>query len=184
MQILSEELILNTAEQLIEAKGMENVSLSSVASELGMTHAALYKYFKNKKTLWGALSIRWLDTILIETLTFKASEPVDKSQLIHDWLWSFVNAKRNSYKKDAKMFALYTAYVDQDPELLARHLNELAEKLTSLIGWEQENSVNIITTFTWFAAPAFAPAWLSNNFEEKFEALWDFLAPSIQQTLK
>ncbi|MDR3190160.1 MAG: TetR/AcrR family transcriptional regulator [Lactobacillaceae bacterium] len=179
MKILSEELILTTAERLIEQHGMENVTLSSVAAELGMTHAALYKYYKNKNDLWGALSIKWLDNVLVETFAFDGSKYTDKKVLLHDWLWTFVNAKRGSYQQDAKMFALYTAYVDGDPALLDRHLNALATKLTALMGWDQEASQNIILAFTWFAAPAFAPAWLRVDFAARFESLWTFTVNGI-----
>ncbi|MFT8469312.1 TetR/AcrR family transcriptional regulator [Oenococcus sp.] len=183
MQKLSETLILTTAEQMIEASGMEKVSLSNVAERLGTSHAALYKYFQNKKDLWGALSIKWLDTILSETFSFDAGQYSDKVPLIHDWLWSLSRAKYESFVNDPKMFALYTTYVDNDEALLARHMQDLNTKLVTLTGLPEQAASNIIMTFSWFTAPAFSKSWGQVDFKGQFENMWQFVSPAIKALL-
>ena len=42
------EKIITTARKLFAEKGYEHTDMKTIAGELGMTHAALYYYFKNK----------------------------------------------------------------------------------------------------------------------------------------
>ena len=42
------ENIITTARELFAEKGYEHTDMKEIAVELGMTHAALYYYFKNK----------------------------------------------------------------------------------------------------------------------------------------
>lgn len=46
------EKILKTAEKIVSKVGIEKARLSDVAKELGVTHAALYKYFNNQDDLF------------------------------------------------------------------------------------------------------------------------------------
>ncbi|GFH39890.1 TetR/AcrR family transcriptional regulator [Lactococcus insecticola] len=180
MQKLSEKKILQTAEAMIDNFGMANVTLSSLAKELGTSHAALYKYFKNKKELWGALAIRWLDEILTDIFEFQPDHYDNQLELIHDWLWAFANSKRKSYIANTEMFALYTAYVDEDAVLLARHINDLITNLTTVSTLSADTAQNLITTFAWFTTPTFAPAWITEDFTGKFDSMWAFIRPSLE----
>lgn len=55
---LSRERILDCAEQLIEVDGADAFSMRRVASELGVTPMALYKWFRNRDDLVSALATR------------------------------------------------------------------------------------------------------------------------------
>lgn len=51
MARLSQEIILNMAEKIIYEKGMEKTTLYDIAGNLNVTHAALYKHYRNKEDL-------------------------------------------------------------------------------------------------------------------------------------
>ncbi|MFC6653576.1 TetR/AcrR family transcriptional regulator [Paenibacillus rhizoplanae] len=53
MAKITQELIIETAETLIERTEKSEVTLSQIADELNITHAALYKHFKQTRTLGG-----------------------------------------------------------------------------------------------------------------------------------
>lgn len=55
---LSRERILDCAEQVIEVEGADAFSMRRVASELGVTPMALYKWFHNRDDLVSALATR------------------------------------------------------------------------------------------------------------------------------
>jgi AcrR family transcriptional regulator len=59
--------ILQVAQQILQAKGVEAVTLASVAGQLGMTKQALYHYFPSKEALLRGLVSTLLD-YEIETL--------------------------------------------------------------------------------------------------------------------
>jgi AcrR family transcriptional regulator len=52
---LSQELIMRTALDLMETKGLDSFSLRGLAAELGVGPMALYTYFRNKDDLYDAV---------------------------------------------------------------------------------------------------------------------------------
>jgi AcrR family transcriptional regulator len=64
MKNLTRDEILTAAEVLVEQTEMHKVTLGQVGGALGVSHAALYKHFKNKQDLWTSLALRWLDNAL------------------------------------------------------------------------------------------------------------------------
>lgn len=63
MARLSQEIILNMAEKIIYEKGMEKTTLYDIAGNLNVTHAALYKHYRNKEDLFQKLALRWLEEL-------------------------------------------------------------------------------------------------------------------------
>lgn len=60
MAILTKEKIFSVAEDIIMRKGVQKTTLSDIAKELGVTHAAFYKHYKNKEDLMQQLALSWL----------------------------------------------------------------------------------------------------------------------------
>lgn len=54
------ELILEAAQRVFEAKGLEGASLRAIAAEAGYTPAALYFHFESKEAIYAALLARSL----------------------------------------------------------------------------------------------------------------------------
>jgi AcrR family transcriptional regulator len=88
---LTKEIILNTAEELILNNGFEQTSLSDIAKKLSVTHAALYKYYRNKDDVFENLALRWLEESMKDIFEW---QPKDSTNALHDWLWSMTNKKK------------------------------------------------------------------------------------------
>lgn len=58
----TKEKILTTALKLFARKGYEAVSVSMIASELGITKGALYKHYKNKRAIFESIIKRMEET--------------------------------------------------------------------------------------------------------------------------
>lgn len=54
-QELTKEMIVQQARTLFVEKGFHDVSMRSIAKQVGCTHGALYYHFKNKVELFGAI---------------------------------------------------------------------------------------------------------------------------------
>lgn len=93
MAKITQELIIETAEALIKRTEKSEVTLSQIADELSITHAALYKHFKNKQELWAAVSKSWFNRMISEQIKLDMTNLTKPQELLHDWLWAFVNAK-------------------------------------------------------------------------------------------
>ena len=69
------ENIITTARKLFAEKGYEHTDMKEIAGELGMTHAALYYYFKNKEDIYLELYSKSLD-LMEESFREAMTSPV------------------------------------------------------------------------------------------------------------
>ncbi len=78
------------------------------------------------------------------------------------------------------MFKLYTAYIDRNPAVLARHVGDLAGSLKAASGIEDIRRLHaILLAFSYFSAPAYADNWLRIDFKAEFEAVWKLIEAGI-----
>lgn len=183
MEKITKNKILDAAAALVEQGDMRQVTLTQVGDQLGISHAALYKHFKNKRDLWTSLSLRWLDQILVALFPFDTAGYTSKLTIAHDWLWTLVEGKLQANVRDPKMFKLYTTYIDDNPEVLAIHQNDLKQSLMRALSTDNETAVSaLLTAFTVFSAPAFSASW-GDHTQAEFEAVWRLIAPGLQRAL-
>ncbi len=181
MKMISREVILRAAEQLIEERGVEKTTLTQVAEHLGVSHAALYKYFKNKEDLWTTVATNWLNRVLISVFQFNPKGYTSKIDILHDWLWGIIRCKKQSFDSNKRMFTLYTTYISENTVLEEKHIKELLEKMSSLLCHpEKDNLLIILEIFAVFLSPTFAKTW-DNNLQVRFEMTWEFIQPSLAQ---
>lgn len=182
MRSLNRNLILETAHRMVAEQGMEKVNLSKVASELGTTHAAIYKYFTGKEELWTALASSWLNHELVILFPFETENYSSTKEIVHDWLWSLSETKYQSYSREPEMFKLYTTYIDGNPIVWAQHIEDLVESLKAASKIEDNGLLHaLLLAFSWFSAPAFAEKWLLNDIDIKreFEGVWKLVEAGI-----
>lgn len=179
MANLSKELILQTAFDLVEQKQNIKISLKDVGGALGVSHAALYKYFPNKKTLWTELAMEWLDQQLIAIFPFDTSSYEDVSTIAHDWLWALADGKRQAKQQNPEMFSVYTTYIEQDPAAYHRHARDLGESFMTATGKDEEFTIGILLSFMYFSAPAYAIRW-DEHFQQQFELVWALMKKNFE----
>ncbi|MFS0723567.1 TetR family transcriptional regulator [Paenibacillus sp. 1P07SE] len=172
---------MDTAHRMVVEQGMEKVNLSKVGSELGATHAAIYKYFSGKEELWTELALSWLDHELARLFPFDTDKYTSRKDIVHDWLWTLSESKYEAYVREPEMFKLYTAYIDRNPAVLVRHIGDLVGSLKAASGIEDHGRlVAILMAFSYFSAPAYADNWLHMDFKGEFEAVWKLIEAGIE----
>jgi AcrR family transcriptional regulator len=170
---LTKEIILNTAEELILNNGFEQTSLTDIAKKLSVTHAALYKYYRNKDDVFENLALRWLEESMKDIFEW---QPKDSPNALHDWLWSMTNIKKELYHSNPKMFMLYTQFIEKNERLVSNHIEKLAKKSEQIDA--NKNGLAVITAFTFFHNPYFADRWDRPSYKSEFENLWILMAQS------
>jgi len=178
MAILNKEKIFSVTEEIIMRKGVEKTTLSDIAKELGVTHAAFYKHYKNKEDLLQQLALRWLETTSKELLEWESPKCVSSADALHDWLWLLATTKKKLYHDDRRMFRLYTDYLERTQILVKEHLQQLAHKAESISGVKQSGNA-IITAFVYFHNPYFADRWDNEFYKEMFEDVWRLVANKL-----
>ncbi|WP_144528496.1 TetR/AcrR family transcriptional regulator [Peribacillus simplex] len=174
MAILTKEKIFSVTEEIIMRKGVQKTTLSDIAKELGVTHAAFYKHYKNKEDLLQQLALRWLKITSKELLEWEAPKDVSSAVALHDWLWLLATTKKKLYHDDKRMFRLYTDYLEGTQILVKDHLKLLAQKAESISGLKESGSA-IITAFVYFHNPYFADRWDNEFYKETFEDVWKLI---------
>ncbi|WP_125591319.1 TetR/AcrR family transcriptional regulator [Companilactobacillus jidongensis] len=172
--------ILNTAEKLIMDTGNSEVTLDQIASELGLSHAAIYKHFRNKQALWEAVASVWFNREIINKI--KISSSISQKEQLHDWLWAFVNAKKTAFNTDSKMFALNTEYIDNNPSALHNVLISAYKEIDSIMNYQDftfEKSEMILAVFSIFTLPNFKDTWNEPDYNKRFEVLWNLIKDGI-----
>jgi len=182
MTKLTRDIILDAAAELVEQNGVDGVTLADVGKKIGISHAALYKYFKNKRDLWTSLSLRWLNAILGDIFPFDTTGYTSKAAIAHDWLWDLAKGKMDAYQDDPTMFRLYTEYIDANEDVLAIHFGDLAASLKTALGTDDMVRVQaLISAFVQFTTPVFAKTWGPHS-QDDFEAIWALIAPGLEES--
>ncbi|SEN73261.1 transcriptional regulator, TetR family [Paenibacillus sp. OK076] len=179
---MTQQLIIETAEALIEGTGKSEVTLSQIADELNITHAALYKHFKNKQELWAAVAKDWFHLMISEQISINMANSASPQEVLHDWLWAFVNAKKRAYNENPKMFALNTQYVDSNPMVLRDVLWDSYQIIDRFMDYNDphfERAEAILSAFAVFSLPSFKESWNSPDYQERFERIWSLIKQGV-----
>ena len=77
--------IIEAAGRLIVKNGSENVTIRSIADEVGISEAAIYRHFDSKKDVWLMLANHIVDR-LIEDIETSFSEDLTSLEVLHNSL--------------------------------------------------------------------------------------------------
>lgn len=127
-----EEKVLDESEKLICRYGADRFVLSDTAKKLRVSHAALYKYFKNKETVLDLISKRWLDRIDLELSEITKKRSPVKHQIIN-WFIALHNLKREKVLKQPELYRVFEISVAKGRPFIEVHLKTAMKQLIELI---------------------------------------------------
>lgn len=181
-QKITKSLIITTAQTMIQETQQTEISLSKIAEALDVTHAAIYKHFDNKQALWTAVCKDWFMTHIIGRIDIDDAAYTDKTQWLHDYLWAFVNAKRETYQSNKVMFDLNTRYIDKDPFMLREVLTPCYVRIQQQMGYDVshiEKAEVILSAFATFTLPMFKDTWHLPDYAHRFEMTFNLIKQSV-----
>jgi AcrR family transcriptional regulator len=110
-QELTKEIILKKARVLFDEKGFQDVSMRSIAKQVGCTHGALYYHYKNKAELFYA--IVEVDFSKLNDLLEEAVQgPEDNSTKLKNIFLRFIEFGLNNQSQYEIMFIVRNTEVD------------------------------------------------------------------------
>jgi AcrR family transcriptional regulator len=172
--------IIATAELLITQTGHGGVTLNQIAAQLGMTHAAIYKHFRNKQALWETVAATWFKRDIIDKIQ-RTTDGTPAEQL-HAWLWAFVTAKKAAYNTNPQLFTLNTQYIDNQPLALRAVLTDAYRVIDTIMNYHDEDYARaelILATFATFTLPNFKATWNAPGYQARFERLWRLIEKGL-----
>lgn len=189
-ETLTAERILEATEEVLRRHGPAKATVVDVARALGVSHGTVYRHFRTKAALRGAVTKRWLDRTS-ENLSRFTTEGRDPEDRLRDWLAGLFDAKRRKAGDDPEMFATYMVLVEEAGEVVGEHLDELTGQLTAIIGAGVESGVftapdpavaarAVFQAASCFHDPSYAREWQKPGADAEFEALVDLLVRGLR----
>jgi AcrR family transcriptional regulator len=133
MPALDAESVLAATEDVLRRHGPAKASVVDVARALGVSHAAVYRYFPSKAALREAVARRWL-TRGQQRLRAVATDPaLEPAQRLRGWLAALFADKRARAVDDPELFATFGLLVAEHRGVAAEHVADLVEQLRGLI---------------------------------------------------
>lgn len=144
--------ILAVATEHLRRLGPDRLTVVGVATELGMTHANVYRYFASKAALMEAVTTAWLrdvDDALVATAD--APDPADGK--LERMVLEIARRYRDKAENDPKLFDIFATAYDQDSLLARKHrarLRALVERVVEeglaagLIGKDRGRAASLV----------------------------------------
>lgn len=132
--------IIELAEKKIRKTGFNNLKLTQLAKELGVSHAALYKHISSKEALLDLISEEWLLEI-DDRLKCISKEPIDAYELLLKWFTTYHKLKLDKIRKDPEIYKTFNMAVEKKKDFVQKHLNELTDQLAHIVERGKESKM-------------------------------------------
>ncbi|MGW2224064.1 TetR family transcriptional regulator [Streptomyces formicae] len=187
---LTPERILEATEEVLRRHGAAKATVVDVARALGVSHGTVYRHFRTKAELRGAVTRRWLDrTSVILSAIVEGTEPPEEK--LRHWLAALFEAKQHKAGDDPELFATYTVLTEENGGVVDAHINDLTGQLTTIVqegvtrgdftSPDPARSARAVFDATGrFHDPSYAPHWSRPGIEAAFTAVVDLTVRGLR----
>lgn len=190
-ETLTPERILAATEDVLRRHGAAKATVVDVARALGVSHGSVYRHFRTKAELRGAVTKRWLDRttgVLAEVV----AGPEEPGAKLRHWLSALFDAKRHKAGDDPELFATYSVLTTEISDVVDVHIGELTEQLVTIlqagvdagefapVGDVPATARAVFTATACFHDPGYAAQWARPEAEAEFKAVTDLVLRGLR----
>jgi AcrR family transcriptional regulator len=126
------KLILETARTLLRRFGPDKMTVTDIARSLEMSHANVYRFFRNKSEILDALIDEWLARIegFVETI---AQRPVSAAERLEAVVLELHRKRRQKLLEDAEFYETYRRVVELRPDFAAKRREKISNVFKKLV---------------------------------------------------
>ena len=187
---LSQESILDTAEEVLRRFGPTKTTVVDVARALEVSHGSVYRHFPSKAALRDAVTERWLER-LSAPLVVVADGHEPPGLRLRRWLELLVATKQEMARQDAELFATFRQLTVESREVVAAHVDDLADQLSRIIAdgvaagdFTADDPAKagraVLQATALFHHPAHADEWGAPDLAEQFDAVFHLLVDGLR----
>ncbi|MFJ2769668.1 TetR family transcriptional regulator [Streptomyces sp. NPDC087300] len=187
---LTPERILEATEEVLRRHGAAKATVVDVARALGVSHGTVYRHFRTKAELRGAVTKRWLDRTSDALSGIVTGAEPPEAKLRH-WLAGLFEAKQHKAGDDPELFATYTVLTEENGGVVDAHIAELTGQLTAIVQegvdagefTSQDPAVSARAVFDAtgrFHDPSYASHWSRPGIEAAFTAVVDLTVRGLR----
>lgn len=187
---LTPERILEATEDMLRRHGAAKATVVDVARALGVSHGTVYRHFRTKAELRGAVTKRWLDRTSVALSGIVTGDEPPEAKLRH-WLAGLFEAKQHKAGDDPELFATYTVLTGENDDVVDDHIAELTGQLTAIVregvaagdftAPDPAASARAVFDATCrFHDPSYAPQWSRPGIADAFTAVLDLTVRGLR----
>jgi AcrR family transcriptional regulator len=187
---LTREIILEAAEDVLRRFGPQKANVVDVARALGVSHGSVYRHFASKAELRDAVVERWLAGVS-QPLNAIAAEDGPAPERLKRWLDTLIEAKHKRRAwADKELFAAYRALFDEARDVIAAHVDRLANQASAIIAdgvargeFTAADPIQagraVFDATSRFHNPAHAAEWSDPRINAEFQAVWQLILAGL-----
>ena len=187
---LTQESILDTAEEVLRRYGPAKTTVVDVARALDVSHGSVYRHFSSKAALRDAVTQRWLDRISapLEEVVESTGEAAER---LRTWVRLLAATKQGIAREDPELFATFRKVTEEAGEVVGAHVDHLAEQLARIIADGVASGElaaadpavagrAVLQATALFHHPAHAREWAEPGLDAALEAVLDLLLEGLR----
>ena len=187
---LSQEIILDTAEEVLRRFGPAKTTVVDVARALDVSHGSVYRHFPSKAALRDAVTERWLARLSapLDAVAGGSDKPAIR---LRQWLELLTATKQGMARQDAELFATFQQLTVEAREVVAAHVENLAGQVSRIIAAgvasgdfaevdPDRAGRAVLQATALFHHPAHAGEWSDPGLQEQFDAVFDLLLDGLR----
>ncbi|WP_128428326.1 TetR family transcriptional regulator [Streptomyces cyaneus] len=190
-ETLTAERILATTEEVLRRHGPAKATVVDVARALGVSHGSVYRHFRTKAELRGAVTKRWLDRMFESLSGVVDAEDLDPEARLRAWFEGLFAAKRRKAGDDPELFATFSVLAAESGGVVGEHIADLTGQLTRIVQAGVDagsfTAADPATTAralfhatARFHDPGYAREWERPGVEGELEAVVDLLVRGLR----
>lgn len=187
--VLTEERILDAAEDVLRRFGPAKATVVDVAKALGVSHGSVYRHFPTKVALRDAVARRWLDR-LVEPLDPARDTDGPAAERLLRWLERLAAIKQGLALNDPELFATFSQLTTEAREVVAAHVDHLAAMITAIIADGVSSGEFVVTdpvtagravlhATARFHHPLHAKEWADPAIGSELQEVWRLLVQGL-----
>jgi AcrR family transcriptional regulator len=124
--------ILDAALDQLRRHGPAKTGVVDVARALGVSHAAVYRYFASKDELFDAVAERWLNAVSAP-LKAIAARRGSAAKRLEAWLTELFAIKQRKVTDDRELFETYRAIAEAAHGVVSAHIAGMHTQVSAII---------------------------------------------------
>jgi len=128
----TKRLILDTAREHLRRFGEHKMTIVDVAKSLGMSHANVYRYFRNKTEILDAIVDEWLAKVE-EVLAPIVQQPESAASRIENVVLEIYRRRRLKLQVDAEVYETFRRIVGSRPDAVAERVRKIDSVFQQLV---------------------------------------------------
>ncbi len=187
---LTPDRILAAAEDVVRRFGPAKATVVDVARALGVSHAAVYRYFASKADLREAVVGRWLERTMPPLRAIAAAAGTDPPRRLRRFVDELIAAKRRRAADDPELFAAFRILAAETAVTKA-HVDELFTLVGAIVAaGVADGSLAaadpaaagraVLTATARFHHPNHAADWTDPGIDAALDDVWTLIAAGLR----